>query len=69
MNWFGTTDEVQICNYLNSINLVKRPPQFQVMDFGDIGNEFFVILEGKVKVLVPIDEEVVLKIPKLDQED
>ena len=26
MNWFGTTDEVQICNYLNSINVVKRPP-------------------------------------------
>ena len=37
------------------------------MDFGEIGNEFFVIMEGKVKVLVPIDEDVVLRIPKLPE--
>ena len=38
------------------------------MDFGDIGNEFFVIMEGYVKILVPVDEEIILKISKVKQE-
>ena len=39
------------------------------MDFADQGSEFYVILEGKVKILIPIDREIEIKIPKSRLDD
>lgn len=53
MKMFPKLDDESINHFLGQMSLSNYPKNSMIFDHGDIGDQFYVILEGKASVMLP----------------
>ena len=57
LQYFPTLHKRELGKVLSKMTILKGVKDKVIVDFGEIGNEFFIIMEGSVEIYVPLPFE------------
>ena len=64
MGYFAGMHHNHVGRVLAKMEIIKLKTNEMVMDYGDIGTQFFIIMEGNVQILIPLPIEQKIDITK-----